>query len=211
MFNVFMYPSYNTPMDNSIENTKGFFSHVFRFDDDSKQELTNLMQYSILSIIPVILLNKAMQKYIPEADPRKGSLELSIEIIIQVMLILVGLVIVHRVVSYVPSYSGAEYPDIHLIVSVVPLLFIVLGFQTKLGEKSAILWDRVQEAWSGTPPSAPMKEPMRPSMQPTSIHTELDARTNPVSTPPEMLPMPSNEPEFAAANESIGSPFGSAW
>jgi hypothetical protein len=44
-------------MDNSTDQ-KSFLKHVFNFDDDSKSELLNIIQYAILAIIPVIVLNK---------------------------------------------------------------------------------------------------------------------------------------------------------
>jgi hypothetical protein len=37
----------------------GFFKHVFNFNDDSKSEMMNIVQYAVLALIPVIILNKA--------------------------------------------------------------------------------------------------------------------------------------------------------
>ena len=66
------------------ENTKkniGFFEHLFEFKEETKNDLSNICQYGVLSIIPVILLNKLMKHYIPEADETKGSIEILFEII----------------------------------------------------------------------------------------------------------------------------------
>jgi hypothetical protein len=60
-------------MDNTDEQ-KSFFKHVFNFDDDSKSEVLNILQYSVIAIIPIVILNKTMQKYVPEADDKKSSL-----------------------------------------------------------------------------------------------------------------------------------------
>ena len=46
----------------NISSRMGFFKHVFNFDDDSKGELLNLVQYSTIALIPVVILNKVMQK-----------------------------------------------------------------------------------------------------------------------------------------------------
>ena len=62
-------------MDNSDES-KSFFKHVFNFDDDSKSDILNIIQYALLAIIPVVLLNKSMGKYVTESDDKKGSLEI---------------------------------------------------------------------------------------------------------------------------------------
>ena len=36
----------------------GFFKHVFNFNDESKSEMLNIVQYAVLALIPVIILNK---------------------------------------------------------------------------------------------------------------------------------------------------------
>jgi hypothetical protein len=43
-------------MDSTDDSKKNFFKHVFNFDDDSKSELLNIIQYALISIIPVIVL-----------------------------------------------------------------------------------------------------------------------------------------------------------
>ena len=48
-----------------------FFRYVFNFDDESKAEFLNAIQYALLSIIPVVTLNKTVAKFIPEADDKK--------------------------------------------------------------------------------------------------------------------------------------------
>ena len=35
--------------------------HVFNFDDDSKNEMMNIVQYSLLAVIPIVFLNKSSQ------------------------------------------------------------------------------------------------------------------------------------------------------
>ena len=57
-------------------NKKSFLSHVFSTTDEGKAEVLNVVQYATLGIIPVVLLNKAIQKFIPEADGEKATLEL---------------------------------------------------------------------------------------------------------------------------------------
>ena len=135
-------------MDNS-DDSKSFFKHVFNFDDESKASILNVMQYSLLAIIPIVILNKSMQKYVPEADNKKGSLEISAEVIIQIVIMFLGLFLINRIVTFVPTYSGAEYPEIHIIYVVLAILMITLSLQTKLGEKVSILVDRLMELWEG--------------------------------------------------------------
>jgi hypothetical protein len=136
-------------MDSSDSSKKGFFKHVFNFDNDSKSDILNIIQYTLIAIIPVIVLNKSMQKYVPEADEKKGSVEILAELLIQVIVMFIGLLLIHRMITYVPTYSGMEYPEYNVIFSVLAILMITLSLQTKLGEKVSILVDRLTELWEG--------------------------------------------------------------
>ena len=133
----------------NLSSKMGFFKHVFNFDDDSKSEILNIIQYSVLAIIPIVILNKLSQKYVPEADEEKGSLEILAEVIIQVLVMFLGLLIVNRIIIYLPTYSGIKYPDFNIIYIVLAVLMITLSLQTKLGEKVSLLVDRVVELWDG--------------------------------------------------------------
>lgn len=135
-------------MDSSDES-KSFFKHVFNFDDDSKSEILNILQYSVIAIIPVVILNKTMQKYVPEAEDKKSSLEVTAEIVIQIIVMFIGLLLIHRIITYIPTYSGAKYPDFHIVYIVLAILMITMSLQTKLGEKVSILVDRISELWNG--------------------------------------------------------------
>ena len=136
-------------MDSSDDSKKNFFKHVFNFDDDSKSDMLNIIQYSLIAIIPVIILNKSMQKYVPEADEQKGNLEILAEIVLQIIVMFIGLLTVHRMVTFVPTYSGMEYPEFSIIFIILAVLMITLSLQTKLGEKVSILTDRLTELWEG--------------------------------------------------------------
>ena len=72
-------------LEEKANSSKGFFKYVFNFDEDSKGEMINLVQYSVLAIIPVVILNKLIQRFIPEADTEKSSVELLAEILIQLI------------------------------------------------------------------------------------------------------------------------------
>jgi hypothetical protein len=135
--------------ESSSSSKPGFFKHVFNFDSDSKAEMLNIIQYAILALIPIIILNKLMQKYIPEADEEKGSLEISVEVLLQVIIIVLGIFFVDRLVTFVPTYSGIKYLDFSVTTVVIATLLILLSLQTKLGEKISLLFDRVMELWDG--------------------------------------------------------------
>ena len=129
----------------------GFIQHVFRFDDAAKADMSNIVQYSSLAIIPVVILNKLMNLYVAEADDLKGSAELTIEVLLQLILIFVGMLFMHRLITYVPTYSGVPYPEFNVVSVVLVFLVIILSLQTKLGEKVSILVDRIVHLWYPEP------------------------------------------------------------
>ena len=136
-------------MDSSDESNKNFFKHVFNFDDDSKSDILNIIQYALISIIPVVILNKTIGKYVPEADDRKSTLEVTAEIIIQVIVTLMGLLLIHRIITFVPTYSGSKYAEFNIVYIILAILMITMSLQTRLGEKVSILVDRIVELWDG--------------------------------------------------------------
>jgi hypothetical protein len=132
------------------EATKNsFVSHVFSTTDEDKGELLNVIQYSLMGVIPVVIMNKLIQRFIPEADPEKSTLELLAEIAIQLVVIFGSLIFIHRMITYMPSYSGFKYERLTLTNVVLAFLVIVLSIQSKIGIKTNILVDRVYELWNG--------------------------------------------------------------
>jgi len=136
-------------MDSSDDSNKSFLKHVFNFDDDSKSEILNIIQYALLAIIPIVILNKSIAKYVPEADDKKGSLEITAEILIQIIVMFMGLLLTNRLITFVPTYSGAKYPESHIVYIILSVLMITMSLQSKLGEKVNILVDRLVELWEG--------------------------------------------------------------
>jgi polyhydroxyalkanoate synthesis regulator phasin len=135
-------------VDGSSSN-KNFFKYVFNFDNDSKSEMLNIIQFILIAIIPIVILNKAMSKYVPEADDNKSSLEITAEIIVQAIVMFMGLLLIHRIITFIPTYSGTKYHEFSVITVILPVLMITISLQTKLGEKVNILVDRLVDLWEG--------------------------------------------------------------
>jgi hypothetical protein len=129
---------------------QGFFKHVFNFDRESKTTMLNIIQYSVLALIPVIIFNKLMQRFVPEADEEKGSIEIVAEVLAQVIAMFLVMLIIHRIIMYIPTYSEEKYADFSVTNIILPTLVIILSLQTKLGEKVSILVDRIVELWEGS-------------------------------------------------------------
>ena len=130
-------------------NKKSFLSHVFSTTEEGKAEVLNVVQYSLIGVIPIVMLNKLIQRFIPEADPEKSSLEVLAEIFIQLIVMFCGIIIVHRIITYIPTYSGFKYESLALTNVILAFLIIVLSIQTKLGIKVNIMVDRINELWNG--------------------------------------------------------------
>jgi len=215
----------------------GFFKHVFNFNDDSKSEMMNIVQYAVLALIPVIMMNKAMQKYVPEADDEKGNVELLAEIVGQIIIMFLGILIIHRIITFIPTYSNQKYVDFSVTNIILAMLVIVLSLQTKLGEKVSIIVDRLMEVWDGpkdkkkgkkgqgsvkvSQPISQNNTAMNQSLGSTSINSLPQQEQQPTQQQPDYNNMyqqdatQSNPDSFQggvmAANDMLGSTFGNAF
>ena len=196
----------------SRKGVKGnFFSHVFNFDDDTKEEVLNIVQYTALAIIPVVLFNKAMQRFVPEADEEKGSFELLAEVLFQVIFLFLGMMMIHRLITFVPTYSGSKYAEFSVTNIVLAVLVIVLSLQTKLGEKVSILFDRISELWGGSPDGKDAKgkknsaqqqkqKQQQPQQQQQQSPQSLAMMSPPSTTSISQLPTTSQMPDYNTQN-----------
>jgi len=173
---------YDSSSSSSSDSRKSFLSHVFSFSDESKGEILNVIQYTLLGVIPVVALNKLVQRYIPEADPDKSSLELLVEIVIQLIVMFGGVILIHRIITYIPSYSGFKYDNLILTNVILTFLIIVLSIQTKLGIKVNILTDRLSDIWHGTQTVGPQQQQQQQQQQ-----SKQPQRTTHVPSQADML------------------------
>jgi hypothetical protein len=127
----------------------GFFNYVFNFDSDNKAILLNMFQYIVIALIPVIVVLKLIKEYIPEDDDKKESIELIIEIVIQIGVLFVAMYLIDKIIRYFPTYSNVPYTKFNEISFIIPTLVLIMTMQTKLGAKINILYDRVLEMWNG--------------------------------------------------------------
>ena len=228
-------------MDILQETTEGpkktFLGHVFSSSSESKAEFINVIQYALMAVIPVVILNKSIQRFIPEADPEKSSLEVLVEIFIQLVVMFCGIIVIHRVITYFPTYSGFKYEHLTLTTVVLAFLIIVLSIQTKMGLKVNILVDRLNELWNGSSSSSSeqrhangVRVASGPSQHSPSQADYLDnsAMQQGVFPPAPIASTAPSKPSYdtmmrgsgmqedfymgpAAANSVLGGAFGSAF
>jgi len=124
------------------DESTGFFNYVFNFDSENKHRIMNMIQYTLLTIIPVLLILRGIKHIIPEDDDSKGSFEILAESVGQVILIMLAIWITNKIINYIPTYSGEEYPKFNEISFIIPFIIILATMQTKLGAKFNILIER---------------------------------------------------------------------
>lgn len=213
-------------------NTKNtFVNHVFNFDDNTKHELMNIVQYSSLCVVPIVLLNKTIKNFIPDVDESKGNLEIIFEVLIQIIIMFVGFFYIDRLVTFVPTYSTKSYENYIVSHVIIGTLVIVLSLQTKLGEKVNILVDRILDAYYGEKEEVdeegkkqgqqqqqqqgntfPTPEKLTKKNEPSQVNYNSmhQTTTNPMvnaSTPQSAFNPGASE--LMAANEALGGSFGS--
>jgi hypothetical protein len=135
---------------NEYSNKQTFISHVFSSTEEGKAEIYNAVQYGITAIVPIVILNKLVQRFIPDPDFEKGSVEILAEIIIQLVVLFVGIILIHRIITFIPTFSKFKYEGLTITNVILAFLIIVLSLQTKIGIKTNILYERVMELWEGT-------------------------------------------------------------
>ena len=136
-------------LEKDVNKGLGFIKYIFNFDDDNKACILNMFQYVLLAIIPVVLVLKLIKTYVPEEDDVKGSVEIILEVVVQLGALFVGIWFIDKFVRYFPTYSKVAYYKFNEVNFVIPLLLILVTMQTKLGAKINILADRVMELWNG--------------------------------------------------------------
>ena len=106
----------------------------FIFNDDTKETIVNITQFSFIAFIPIVLLVKGLN-IIPEANDKKGVLENIFEVMLHLIILIVGSVIITKFALYFKPFSGTPYPEFTLYPMIISLIIVGLSFQTKLSEK----------------------------------------------------------------------------
>lgn len=148
------------PMASTIEPMTGggaakgdvisnFFRHMLSFDYDTRSELLNITQYSLIGVLPIMGILKVIRHYFPEASPHKSTIELIIECVVELSVILVCIYFIDRFICYIPTYSGKAYSPLNLKNSILLFLVLLFTIQTKLGTKMNIILSRLGNEVNG--------------------------------------------------------------
>lgn len=134
-------------LQNISKHSNGFIQHVTRFDTETKSELSNLLQYLVIVIVPIYVLNRTINGVIPKFNESKGNIELLGEVIMQVISLLLGVFIIHRIVTFIPTFSGNNLSDINFMN--VVLIIVFSGLNSENGKKINHVYNRLAGVWNG--------------------------------------------------------------
>ena len=182
----------------------------FIFNDDTKETILNITQFSFIAFIPIIFLVKGLN-IIPEANDKKGVLENIFEIMLYIIVLIVGAVIISKFALYFKPFSGSPYPE------------FALSLQTKISEKVFNIKEKIFNKINPTQTQPTTQNPMQltqmsqmpqmsqmtqmPQMtqsQPTKVQTQQLPNYNQMYENQPIDPM--NEP---FASNLLGGSFGS--
>jgi hypothetical protein len=119
-----------------------FVSYMFSMSDGEKVELINMFQYIILAIIPILLIVRLMKNYIPPVSNTKGSVEVAVELVVQLVILVSFFFLIHKLILFIPTYTKQNYPSIQFFPVLLPLLFILFTLDKNMGEKAQLLLQR---------------------------------------------------------------------
>jgi len=131
-------------MDDSIKpiTNQGFFSYVFKLSKFKQEDLLNIIQYSSLSIIPIMLFIYFTRKYSPSASHEDSSIYMFIITFIELMFMIIGIFFIDRIINYIPTFSGKYYETINLTTIIIVFVIIMLLMHAGFRERTAILLHR---------------------------------------------------------------------
>jgi hypothetical protein len=186
-----------------MEEQPNFVSHVFNFEKDSRNEMVNIIQYTVFGIVLITLLNAGVDEYMPELDSTKGTLAVFIEIVLQCVVLFLGILFIHRIITYIPTVSGIKYSEQNIITIILPLLILLLSVNT-LGKKVKMVIDRFTKP--DPPPKQKNVTPVAPGILPKHSNT-----SNPITQEPDFNSMfagPTTPQVSPMAAEPMPSNFG---
>jgi hypothetical protein len=165
----------------SLAHGQSFLSYMSTITETDKMQLLNLGQYVLLAVIPITILLKLLKMFTPLEDPSKGSVEILVEVIAQLLVIVMAMYFIHKMIIYLPTYSKRAYDNVNLLTMVIPFVFILFTLETNIGDKVSTLLERAMVAVGLN------KEPM----------TEMNDESASIHTPPSLALEPPQGPQMS--------------
>lgn len=133
-------------MEDELKTTVKFTEHIF---DGSGNKIMNSIQYTAMSIVPLLLVNHLLETQLPAFSPNTPPLSMIIETIVHIIVLLIVLYFVDRTVRYFPSSSGDKYGEVSFeTIGLLLVLLIVNSNNSHLGKKVIHLTHHVKERFT---------------------------------------------------------------
>lgn len=163
-------------IEESVTKSTNFFQHITSFDTKQKNEFMNMVQYAFLLVIPVILMNKGIGELFSESTDDKTTIELSLEVVAELFVLLSGVFIIHKVITYIPTYSEEPYSEFSFIGIILVLIIVVFSFQTNISRKTHTIFDQLYESTTGKVKveTSEQSNQQQPNSQATQMQTPPD-------------------------------------
>jgi hypothetical protein len=130
--------------DDSIKpiTNQGFFTYVFKLSKFKQEDLMNIVQYTLLSIVPVILFVYFTKKYFPSLEESDSSLYIFTVTVIELIFMIMGIFFIDRIINYIPTYSGKYYETINLTTIVIIFVLFMLITETGFKKRTLVMLER---------------------------------------------------------------------
>jgi hypothetical protein len=130
--------------DDSIKpiTNQGFFTYVFKLSRFKQEDLMNIVQYTLLSIVPVILFVYFTKKYFPSLEENDSSLYIFTITVIELIFMIIGIFFIDRIINYIPTYSGKYYETINLTTIVIIFVLFMLITETGFKKRTLVMLER---------------------------------------------------------------------
>lgn len=124
---------------------QGFFSYVFKLSRFKQEDLMNITQYTILSIVPVLLFVYFTKKYFPLVDDTDSSIYIFLITFFELVFMMTGIFFIDRIVNFIPTYSGKYYEPINLTTIVIIFVLFMLIINAGFRERTTVLLNRFDQ------------------------------------------------------------------
>ena len=121
---------------------QGFFTYVFKLSRFKQEDLMNIVQYTILSITPVLLFVYFTKKYFPLVNESDSSLYIFLITFFELVFMMLGIFFIDRIINYIPTYSGKYYEPINLTTIVIIFVLFMLIINAGFRERTNVLLER---------------------------------------------------------------------
>ena len=133
-------------MEDELKSTVKFTEHIF---DGSGNKIMNSIQYTAMSIVPLLMVNSVLETQLPAFSPNTPPLSMIIETAVHMIVLLIVLYFVDRTIRYFPSATGDKYGEVSFeTIGLLLVLMVVNSQNSHLGKKVIHLTRHARERFT---------------------------------------------------------------